>query len=168
MMGKLLSITFLVALPLVSVFAQQKPDFSGTWKLNVAKSDFGALPGPAGRTDVITHKEPSLSDSVTVERADGKQQYTANFTTDDKEVTNQIGGREVKATMKWAGSNLAITSKLVYEGSDVTGNSVWELSGDGKTLTISIHYASAMGEADQRLVFEKQPAGAEAAPAKKP
>ena len=168
MMRRLFSITFLIALPLVSVFAQQKPDFSGTWKLNVAKSDFGALPGPQSRTDVITHKDPSLSDSATVESAEGKQQYTANFTTDGKEVTNQISGREVKATMKWAGNNLAVVSKLVYNETDVIGNSTWELSADGKTFTISIHYASSMGETDQKLVFEKQPGAAEAVPAKKP
>ena len=47
MIRKLLTIAFLIALPLVSVFAQQKTDYSGTWKLNVAKSDYGpVLPGP--------------------------------------------------------------------------------------------------------------------------
>ena len=85
MIRKLISITFLIALPLVSLLAQQKPDYSGTWKLNVAKSDFGPLPGPDSRTDVITHKEPSISNSVTAETAQGKQQYTVNYTTDGKE-----------------------------------------------------------------------------------
>ena len=32
-----------------------KPNFSGTWTLNVSKSDFGMLPGPTSRTDVIEH-----------------------------------------------------------------------------------------------------------------
>jgi hypothetical protein len=84
MIRKILLLTFLVALPLTTAFAQQKPDFSGTWKLNVAKSDFGALPGPESRTDVITHKDPSLSNSVTAEGAQGKQQYTVNYTTDGR------------------------------------------------------------------------------------
>jgi len=44
MLRKLLSIAFLLALPLTAIVAQQKPDFSGTWKLNVAKSEF---PGAA-------------------------------------------------------------------------------------------------------------------------
>src|SRR5882762_9545504 len=120
MIRKLLSITFLLALPLITVVAQQKPDFSGTWKLNVAKSDFGVLGGPDSRTDVITHKDPSLSDSVTADGAQGKQQYTANYTTDGKEALNKIGPREVKSTLKWAGSNLAISSKFVYNDMDVT------------------------------------------------
>jgi hypothetical protein len=166
MIRKLLSITFLIALPLVSVFAQQKTDFSGTWKLNVAKSDFGVLPGPTSRTDVITHKEPSLSDSVTAENAQGKQEYTVNYTTDGKEVVNKIGPREVKSTVKWAGSNLVISSKFVYNDSDVTSEVTWALSPDGKTLTINAHFNSPMGEADQKFVYEKQEGGAATTPAK--
>jgi hypothetical protein len=156
MFRKLLSITFLLALPLITVVAQQKPNFSGTWKLNVAKSDFGMLGGPTSRTDVITHKDPSLSDSVSGESAEGKQQYTATYTTDEKEAQNKIGGRDVKTTVKWDGNKLVFTSKLVYEGADVTGTAIWTLSEDGKTLTLAVHYTSAMGDADQKLVFEKE------------
>jgi len=167
MIRKLLSITFVLALPLITALAQQKPDFSGTWKLNVAKSEFGALPGPESRVDVITHKDPSLSVNVTQQVAEGNQQYTANYTTDGKEAVNKIGPREVKSTMKWSGNNLAMTSKLVYNDVEVTGQLTWSLSDDGKTRTVIIHYASAMGETDQKLIFEKQESGA-AAPAKTP
>lgn len=166
MIRKLLSITFLIALPLVSVFAQGKTDFSGTWKLNVAKSDFGVLPGPTSRTDVITHKDPSLSDSVTAESAQGKQEYTVNYTTDGKEVVNTIGPREIKSTLKWAGSNLVISSKFVYNDSDVTSEVTWALSPDGKTLTINAHFNSPMGEADQKFVYEKQEGAVAPTPAK--
>src|SRR6267378_3380821 len=167
MIRKILLLTFLIALPLTTEFAQQKQDFSGTWKLNVAKSDFGALPGPESRTDVITHKDPSLSDNVTAEGAQGKQQYTVNYTTDGKEVVNKIGPREIKSTLKWEGSDLVISSKFVYNDADVNARASWALSPDGKTLTISVHYASTMGETDQKIVFEKQES-ATAVPAKTP
>jgi hypothetical protein len=36
------------------VQAQAKTDFSGTWKLNASKSDFGPMPPPDTRTDKIT------------------------------------------------------------------------------------------------------------------
>jgi len=166
MIRKLVSVTILIALPLVSVFAQQKPDFSGTWKLNVTKSDFGPLPGPESRTDVITHKEPSLSNSVTADGAQGKQQYTVSYTTDGKEAVNKIGPREVKSTLKWTGSNLVISSKFVFNDMDVTSEATWVLSPDGKTLTINAHFTSTMGEADQKFVFEKQEGGAASTPAK--
>ena len=166
MIRKLLSITFLIALPLVSGFAQQKPDFSGRWKLNVAKSDYGPLPGPESRTDVITHKDPSLSNSVTADGAQGKQQYTVSYTTDGKEAVNKIGPREVKSTLKWAGSNLVISSKVAYNDMDVTSEATWALSPDGKTLTISVHFISSMGEADQKYVFEKQEGSTTSTPVK--
>jgi hypothetical protein len=165
MIRKTVLITFLVALPLMSVFAQPKTDFSGTWKLNVAKSDFGMLGGPTSRTDVITHKEPSLSDSVTAEGPQGKMQYSTSYTTDGKEAVNQVGEREVKSTLKWVGSDLVFSSKLTYNDMPVTGGATWALSPDGKTLTVTAHYTSAMGDADQKFVFEKQEAAA-ATPAK--
>jgi len=156
MIRKLLSITFLIALPVASAFAQQKPNLTGTWKLNVAKSDFGALPGPESRTDVITHKDPALSNSVSVVGAQGKQEYTLNYTTDGKEALNKIGERELRSTLKWVGNDLAVSVKTTYNGADVTAEGTWVLAPDGKTLTISVHYASAMGETDQKLIFEKQ------------
>ncbi len=168
MLRKLLSIAFLLALPLTAIVAQQKPDFSGTWKLNVAKSEFGALPGPQSRTDVIIHKGPSFSDSVTAETAEGKQQYTTNYTTDGKEAVNKIGPRDVNTTVKWSGNGLVFSSKLLYNDSDVTVETTWALSGDGKTLTISAHYASTLGETDQKLIYEKQEASATPAPVKTP
>ena len=168
MIRKLISITFLIALPLVSVFAQQKTDYSGTWKLNVAKSDFGALPGLTSRTDVITHKEPSISNHVTADGGQGKLDYTVNYSTDGKEVTNTIGEFVVKSTAKWEGNNLVVNSKFKINDADVEVVSTWALSADGKTLTISAHISSTMGETDQKLIYEKQESGATPAPAKAP
>jgi len=168
MIRKILLVTLLIGLPLTTAFAQQKPDFSGTWKLNVAKSDFGALPGPESRTDVITHKDPSLSDNVTAEGAQGKQQYTVNYTTDGKEVVNKIGPREIKSTLKWEGSDLVISSKFLYNDAEVNARASWALSPEGKTLTITVHFASSLGETDQKIIFEKQESAAAPAPAKTP
>lgn len=166
MIRKILSIAFLIALPLLSIFAQQKTNFSGTWKLNVARSDFGPLPGPTSRTDVITHKEPSITNHVISEGAQGKLDYTVNYSTDGKETTNSIGDFVSKSTPKWEGANLIVNTKLKINDADVDVVATWVLGADGKTLTISAHITSAMGEADQKLVFEKD-SGA-AAPATKP
>jgi hypothetical protein len=136
--------------------AQSKTNFSGTWKLNTTKSDFGMIPGPTSRTDVIDHKDPSLKVSVTAEGAQGKQQYTVNYTTDGKECVNSLPGREMKSTLSWQGNNLVVDTKLKFQSNDVTVKSTWTLSDDGKTLTQNAHLASAMGETDQKLVFEKQ------------
>jgi len=164
MILKLISITFLIALTVVGVSAQQTPDFSGTWKLHVDKSDFGILPGPTSRTDVIVHKDPALSISFSAEGAQGKQEGKLTYTTDGKEAVNKMGEREMKSTLKWAGSSLVLSSKFVFNGTDATGEGNWTLSPDGKTLTINQHYASSLGEADQKIVFEKQEPAAPATP----
>jgi len=164
-MKKLICVAALLVISALSISAQQKPDFTGTWKLNVAKSDFGPIPGPDSRTDVITHKEPAFSDAVTADGAQGKQQYTIKYTTDGKEVTNQIGPREVKSVVKWVGNTMVVTSKFDLDGSEVNAQAVWSMA-DSKTINIAVHYASAMGEADQKLVLEKQEPAA--APSKTP
>jgi hypothetical protein len=160
-----------------SVVAQSKPNFSGTWKLNTSKSDFGPIPGPTARVDVIEHNDPALTDSVNAEIPTGKQVFTSTYTTDGKEVVNKRGTTEVKSTLTWDGGKLVVNSKINANDQEITVKSVWSLSADGKTLTQNQHLAAQMGEADQVLVFEKQsgdaapssaaPSSAAAAPAAK-
>jgi hypothetical protein len=153
-----------------SLAAQSKPNFSGTWKLNVSKSDFGPLPGPDSRTDVIEHNDPVLKVNTSAEGAQGKQNFTLTYTTDGKEVMNKQGQRDIKSTVVWDGSNLVLNSKFSFNDNDVTVKNVWTLSADGKTLTANAHLSAQMGEADQKMVFEKQEGGAVTAtiPATKP
>jgi hypothetical protein len=136
------------------------PNLSGTWKLNVSKSDFGVLPGPESRTDRIEHANGSLKDVVDAVGPDGKQAYTLTYTTDGKEVVNTPGGLEVKSHASWEGPALVVNSKLKFQENDVEVKSIYTLSADGKTLTVNSHLSSAMGETDQKLIFEKQEGGA--------
>ena len=133
-----------------------KPNYSGTWKLNVAKSDFGPIPGPDTRTDVIEHNDPILKVSTSQDGAQGKQQYTLNMTTDGKEAINTPGGLEVKSIGGWEANNLVINVKLKFQDNDVEAKATWLLSEDGKTMTQNQHLTTAMGELDQKMIFEKQ------------
>ena len=45
----------------VAAVAADKPDFSGKWKLNTEKSDFGPMPKPEKADYVIAHKDPELN-----------------------------------------------------------------------------------------------------------
>jgi len=139
-----------------SLAAQSKPNFSVTWKLNVAKSDFGVLPPSNGRTDIIDHQDPNLKDTVSDDAAQGQQNYTLSITTDGKEAINKPSGLEMKHVATWSASSLVVNTKLQFQGSDVTIKTIWALSDDGKTLTENAHLESQMGETDQKLVFEKQ------------
>jgi hypothetical protein len=136
--------------------SQAKPNFSGTWKVNVAKSDFGALPAPDSQTDQITHQEPDLKLHVAQSGQMGEMNYDAVYSTDGKEATNTVNGNVFKSTLKWDGDDLSIDTKGSFGGNEFTAKDRWTLSEDGKTITVQRHLASSMGETDQKILFEKQ------------
>ena len=141
----------LAALPLVA-----KPNFSGEWKLNTSKSSFGQMPAPSSATWKIAHEEPKLSTNVKQSSDMGEFAFDANYTTDGKESTNKgFGDSTLKSVAKWDGDTLTIETKGKFGDNDFTGNDKWVLSADGKTLTITRVFKSAMGEGEQKLVLEK-------------
>jgi hypothetical protein len=147
----------LLTLALGLVQAQAKTDFSGTWKINAGKSDFGPMPPPDSMTEKITHQDPSLKANVaTTGGPQGDMTYDITYTTDGKECVNRVGDNEFKSTLKWDGDDLVVETKGSFSGTDFTSKDRWTLSGDGKTLTVVRHISSAMGEADMKEVFEKQ------------
>jgi hypothetical protein len=153
---RLFSLTFLT-LALGLVQAQAKTDFSGTWKVNAAKSDFGPMPAPDTMTEKITHQDPSLKANVaSTGGPQGDMTYDINYTTDGKECVNHVGDNEFKSTLNWDGDVLVAETKGSFSGTDFTSKDRWTLSADGKTLTIARHVTSAMGDADIKLVFDKQ------------
>ncbi len=149
--------------------AQTHPDFSGTWKLNVEKSDFGPLPPPASRTDVITQSDAQVKDAVKSVGPDGDMDLNLVYNLDGTMSVSQFRGSDVKSTAKWDGAALAVESKLNIQEQDIGISSRWTLSADGATLTMASHFTSPMGEADTTYVLEKQTgAMAAAAPAAPP
>jgi hypothetical protein len=149
-------LSFALLAAAAAAFAQTKPDFTGTWKLNVAKSDFGPLPGPDSRTDTIVQTAADFKDSIVATGAQGNQAYTITYTLDGKESINRPGGMELHSTANIEGATLVVNTKLKFQDNDVEVHAVWSLSPDGKTLTSANHLTSPMGEADQKFVFEKQ------------
>jgi hypothetical protein len=137
--------------------AADKPNFSGEWKLNAAKSNFGPLPAPATYTRKVTHVEPSITveDTQTGTPA-GDQHDTHTYTTDGKEIAFQSNGADVKSAITWDGDALLINSKASVQGTDILIKDKIALSDDGKTMTDAIHIGSPQGELDMTIVFDKQ------------
>jgi hypothetical protein len=137
--------------------AADKPNFSGDWKLNAAKSNFGAVPAPATYTRKVTHAEPSITiENTQTGTALGDQHDIRTYTTDGKEVTFQANGADVKAALTWDGDALLINSKASIQGLDIVIKDKITLADDGKTMTDDVHVASPQGEIDLALVFDKQ------------
>jgi len=144
------------AMALAALPSLAKPNFSGEWKLNTSKSNFGQMPAPSSATYKITHDDPKLSTSVKQSSEMGEFNFDANYTTDGKECTNQgFGGSTIKSVVKWDGDMLLIETKGKFGDNEFTGNEKWTISADGKMLTIVRVFKSAMGEGEQKLVLEK-------------
>jgi hypothetical protein len=138
--------------------AGMNPNLSGTWKLNVAKSDFGEIPAPDSRTEKIEDNEPSIKISSSWTggpMGDGTMSY--DLLTNGKETTSSMFGTDAKNTANWEGSALVVNTKFQMQDSDVALKSKYELSPDGKTLNIASHISGPMGEMEMKMVYEKQP-----------
>jgi hypothetical protein len=145
-----------LAVVLLAIPAFAKVDLSGDWKMNVSKSDFGPFPAPISFTEKITHQDPALKILVKQTSERGERESEMNYSTDGKETTNEIRGNAMKCTAKWEGDVLTLEVKGSFNGSDFTIEERLSLSAEGKTLTVKRHMSSAMGEADQTMVLEKQ------------
>jgi hypothetical protein len=140
----------------LSALARDVPNFSGEWKMNVAKSDFGTTPAPELLTRVIKHSDPSLEITTHQKGARGEATTELKYTTDGKPAVNKVQGRDAKGTARWEGGTLVIESWLeVQPGMEIKGREVWTLA--GRTLTIRNHFSvPQQGEFETTLVFEKQ------------
>jgi hypothetical protein len=152
------NIALLLTLALPATAVAQAPDLSGTWVLQVDKSDFGPMPGPTKRTDVITHKEPSLTVKRSVESPqNGAATSELVYAVDGKEWKNKTAdGNELTSTLKWDGAVLVVTTVAVTPNGEVTITDRFALSSDGKTLTQDRTIAVQGQELAQKMVLAKQ------------
>jgi hypothetical protein len=155
---KLLSNAILTIAALANIaLAADKPNFSGDWKMNAAKSNFGALPAPSSFTRKVSHSEPSITiEDTQVGAATGDQHDTRTYTTDGKEISYQANGADVKGAATWDGDALQVDSKASIQGTDILIKDKLTLGDGGKTLTDAVHITAPQGELDLIVVFEKQ------------
>lgn len=150
-----------------------RPNFSGTWTLDVVKSDFGPSPPPESLVIVIEHNEPNIKTKATQKGPQGETTNERNLTTDGKENPNKVrtmmGEQDVKSTSKWDSRKLATAYKLDIQGMVVEVSESWELSDEGKVLTVVRDLKTPQGDFAQKMVFSKQgqafrPAGLKTSP----
>jgi hypothetical protein len=139
--------------------AQGKPDFSGTWTMDAAKSD----PAPQGRGGggggggSVTIKQTATELAITSEGRGGPQ--TMTYKLDGSESTNQVMGRggaqEVKSKAKWDGSSLVIDTTREIQGMSITQHDVRKLDAGGKEMTVETTTQTPQGEMKRKVVYTK-------------
>ncbi len=145
-----------VLLSLAAFSAHAKPNFTGDWKLNITKSDFGQFPAPSSMSQKASHEDPSLKVATKMAMDNGDFDFESTYSTDGKETTNTFGPNAMKSVAKWEGDILSIQTKGQFGDNELTILDKWEVSADGKTLTMHRQFTSSQGELVQKLVLEKQ------------
>lgn len=149
---------FSLALPLAAA-----PNFSGSWMLNLAKSQYGQFPAPEVMLRTVQVQGALLTMSTYQKGAQGEVTTELKYTLDGKPSQNGAS----TGTAQWLGETLVIESSREAQGAKLTQRDVWALSPDGKTLTVTTKVKLPNGEFDVKQVFEKAPSGPPPAPGSK-
>jgi hypothetical protein len=142
---------------LAAALQAAQPNFSGDWKMNVARSEFGGMPAPDVLTRTIKHNDPLLEYKTYQKGAQGEVTTEVRYTTDGKPCINKLQESEARGTARWQGDALLIESARDFRGIQITSKETWTLADGGKTLIISSHVSvPQQGEFELKLVLDKQ------------
>lgn len=160
MTARILSVAALLAsVALHPATAQGKTDFSGSWKMNVEKSDpmMGGGGGGGGMGAGMASAVTTITQNATqlvIETKFADQTRTTTYNLDGKESVNPGRNGETKSTVKWDGANLVIES---VSASGAASKDVRTLSADGKTMTVVSTRPGQNGETTTtKRVYDKQ------------
>jgi hypothetical protein len=148
------------AVLLAVTVSAQGPNFTGTWTLDAAKSDFGPIPPPESIVMVIDHKEPTLKVNVTQKTPMGDATNDSTYTTDGKDNINKLrspaGEQDVKSTTKWNGKMLTTSRTIDAQGMSIGIDEAWDLSADGKVLTINRMLKTPQGDFNTKITMNRK------------
>jgi hypothetical protein len=146
---------FLFFLTAALLAAAGKPDFSGTWKLDLQKSDFGPLPVPSKYERVIEHTAPTVHVVTHQATGAGDQTIETRFRTDGEFEENHYQTGVARVSGRWNATNLEVETRRELQDKTLTSVEVWSLSPDTKTLTIKSHIDTPKGPLDLTLVLRR-------------
>jgi hypothetical protein len=143
--------------------AQAKPNFAGTWTMNMEKSDLGAMPKPKSQVETITQTADAITIAIAADRNEmGKQNYKFSAKFDGSETPFPADAfpadspfKILSAKAEWQGSSLVITQKTSFQDVAGTVKTIYTLSEDGKMLTSAMHIAFGDAEFDAKTVYDK-------------
>jgi len=154
--GTVLALGVVLGAGVVSLSAQGNDPRGGTWKLNVAQSQYS--PGPAPQSLTVIVEPSSQGEKVTAAfvNADGTRttnQYTATFDGKDYPLT----GSQIADTVSLKRIDARTTERTDKKGGMVAQTLGRVVSQDGKTMTVTTKGTNAQGQAMNNVaLFDKQ------------
>lgn len=160
-MPRTLPLLTLVTLLLASPAGAQTPDFSGTWKINVSKSD--TPPGRGGQQmdlSQLTLTITQTAETLTIVQTGMGPDRTITYRLDGSESVNAGQRGEMKSTSKWDGATLVtdgVTNAETPMGAmTITTHEVRSLSDDGTEMTVTTTSDTPRGKMTRKMVFDRQ------------
>ena len=109
---------------------------------------------------VIDHKEPTIKSTTTQKSQMGDTSNASMITTDGKVNVNKMSAmgadQDVKSTSTWNGRKLLTSRTIEVQGMAIDIADVWELSADGKVITIDRVIKTPQGDFTTKNVMVKQ------------
>jgi hypothetical protein len=152
------SVVFAAAILALAVLAtaQTKDPFVGTWSLNVAKSKFDPGPGPKSSTSTYEPAGKGYKVTVKSEPATGaptQWSYTTDLDGKDSPMTGNMNADAIAVKRVDANTLEAVTKK----GGKELSKQKRVVSGDGKTLTLTVTGMNAQGQkVNNVMVYDKK------------
>ena len=154
------TICLLFSAGLVAGAQGAKPNFSGTWHIDLAKSNFGPAPPPESMVLVVEHKEPGIKIKSTQKSTMGEMVNDRSLTTDGKPNVNTIrtyeGDQIVTSTSKWDAGKFVTSYQYEVQGMKADVVDTWELSANGAVLTIKRDITAGADTFTIQTVFNKK------------
>ena len=136
---------------------ENRPNFTGTWVMNAAKSDWGGVEAPDIMRYVIRHNGGNL---VLVSTQDSTSKRMEMSTDGQERMTEEDADSEIWARLYWDGKTLVWEgrrkAKPAHQVEPVRWTSRWSLSEDGKTLLVKRQIIVTQGTVEQSIVLEKK------------
>lgn len=160
------TVAFALQIPFAGVLVAQKApvtDLSGTWVINLAKSDFGTLPPPTVDSSMITRVGTTYQiDGTTDFGGQGTQHLVTTWPVGDGETTTDLpNGVSMHTTTKVQHDTTTFSSTISVQGKTVALQSGrMYRSPDGKTLTRDMEMQPLAGPNTEpmhfRLVYDRR------------
>jgi hypothetical protein len=138
-----------------------KPNFAGTWKLNLQKSDLGQM-APNSETYTVAQTADQVKVTVVSDGQFGQFNYTFAAKLDGTETPVAADAfpadspfRILTSKADWQGATLTITQTTTFQDAKGTLKSTYTLSADGKVLTKVTHIVFDQGAFDSTSVYDK-------------
>jgi hypothetical protein len=137
--------------------AQEKPDFSGEWKLNRQASSLSpAAAGVQGAVWRIEHREPTFRHKAAFETATNPIEYEYELLSDGREVVSTHQEVRTASSLRWEGKALVVTFRTEFPGGGEMAISFrYELLDEGRRLRATEQLRGTDHDQDNVWEFER-------------